>query len=500
MQPTKILKFLTLLISTSFLCAPSFGDGPICKNENRETISSLYETEDKAPVTLQETLERTYMQNATLDAARAGLRATDETVSQANADWRPSLSVEGAQSFQQVYPIESRRGPSHASTTGYTAQITQNIYKGGATEAQIGATESNVFGEKAGLFSTEQQVLLSAISAHATIIATQDIVKYQQDAVSFYKQFLQRTQARFEVGDEKASRADVEAAFADYEGAKGDLSSAIGNLETAKAQYFQIVASSPENLEPANILLALPETYTEVLEAAKANNPQITQARYKVEAAQYTVDLRIAGLLPVLGVVGSVGNDRRSGTVQPGNERHPKDTTLAARAVLDVPIYKQGIPSSEIRQAYQTLAQQKVNWVQAQREVEQAAKTAWENLIAARGTLKGYMAKVKAQEIAVEGKMEESNVGLATIVDVLFLQKDLVQAQIALVNAEKTLVTATYSVLQAMGSLMACSLKLNVNYYDPDAYYNEYKDAWIQFWQGEDLRYVKDEPCGPICR
>lgn len=499
MQPTKIFKILTLLISSSILCTPSFGGGPICKNENRESISSLYETEDNTPVTLQETLERTYMQNATLDAARAGLRATDETVSQANADWRPSLSVQGVQSFQHVYPIGGHRLRTRQGSTGYTAEVTQNIYKGGATEAQIGVTESNVSGEKAGLFSTEQQVLLSAIEAHATIIATQDIVKYRQDAVSFYKQFLERTQARFEVGDEKASRADVEAAFADYEGAKGDLSTAIGDLEAAKAKYFQIVASSPENLEPANILLELPETYTEVLEEAKANNPQITQARYKIEAAQYSVDLRIAGLLPVLGVVGSVGNDRRFGNRASQLEDHPKETTLAARAILDVPIYKQGIPSSEIRQAYQTLAQQKVNWVQAQREVEQAAKTAWENLIAARGALKGYMAQVKAGEIAAEGKMEEANVGLATIVDVLFVQKDLIAAQIALVNAEKNLITATYSVLQAMGSLMACSLKLNVNYYDPDVYYSEYKDAWIQFWQGEDLRYVKDEP-GPICK
>lgn len=501
MQPTKILKFLTLLISTSFLCAPSFGDGPICQNEDRETIGSLYETEDKAPVTLQETLERTYMQNATLDAARAGLRATDETVSQANADWRPSLSVEGVQSFQQINPINAhgRRLRTFEGSTGYTAEVLQNIYKGGATEAQIGVAESNVFGEKAGLFSTEQQVLLSAITAHAAIIANQDIVKYQQDAVSFYKKFLERTQARFEVGDEKASRADVEAAFAEYEGAKGDLSSAFGDLETSKAQYFQIVASSPENLEPANILLELPETYKEVLETALANNPQITQARYKVEAAQYNIDLQIAGLLPVLGVVGSVGNDRRFGK-NLGLEDHPKRTIVGGRAVLDVPIYKQGIPSSQIRQAYQTLAQQKISLVQTQRAVEEAAKTAWENLIAARGTLKGYMAKVKAQEIAVEGKMEEANVGLATIVDVLFVQKELIQAQIALVNAEKNLVTTTYSVLQAMGSLMAYSLKLNVNYYDPDAYYNEYKDAWIQFWQGDDLRYVKDEPYGPICR
>ena len=43
-----------------------------------------------------------------------------------------------------------------------------------------------------------------------------------------------------------------------------------------------------------------------------------------------------------------------------------------------------------------------------------------------------------------------------------------------------------------MGRLTARDLSLKVKYYDPDAYYNEYRDAWIQFWQGKDLRYVKD--------
>lgn len=490
MQHTKILKFLTVLISTSILFDPSFGAAPICKKECQETVKNPAEQENQTPVTLQETLERTYMQNATLDAARAGLRAEDENVSQANAEWRPSLSVEGRQNYQLVYPIQAhgRRSRSHFGSTGYVATIQQNIYQGGATDAQIGVSESNVFGAKAGLFSTEQQVLLSAITAHASVIAAQDIVKYWQDSVSFYKQFLDRTQAQFEVG--LISRPDVEASLAEYEGAKASLSSAIGDLETAKAQYFQIVASSPENLVPADILLELPETYQEALERAKASNPQITQAKYAVEAALYNVDLQISGLLPVLGVSGTVGNDRQFGT---GREDHPKETTLGAQATLTVPIYAQGIPNSKIRQAYQTLAQQKVNLVQAKREVEQAAKTAWEGLIAAREALKGYMAQVKAQEIAVEGKMEEVNVGLATTVDVLFLEQDLIKAQINLVNAEKTLITASYTVLQAMGDLMACSLKLNVKYYDPDAYYNEYKNAWIQFWQGEDLRYVKDE-------
>lgn len=501
MKHEHFLKLCALLVSTSFLCPAARGDvavspkdGSITTEKPCENSEQLCEKETQAPVTLRETLERTYMQNATLDAARAGLRAQDETVSQANADWRPSIGVEGFQKFSQVNPIGAPgRRRTHEHNTGYTAQITQNIYKGGLTDATIGQAESNVFAGKAGLFSTEQQILFNAVKAHADVIAKQDIVKYLQDDVSFYKLLLERTQARFEVGE--VGRTDVETALSKYEGAKGNLSTSIGELEAAKAAYTQIVACSPENLAPADIILPLPGTYEDVLCVAKENNPKITEALYALEAALYTVDMKIAGLLPTLGVAGHVGNNRAGGT-----RVTRKQTSLGADVTLEIPVYKQGIPSSQVRQAYQQVAQQKVNLVQTRRDVEQNAKTSWEALIAARGALKGYMAQVKAAEVAVEGAMEEMIVGAISVVDVTVLQTELIEAQIQLVNAQQRLITATYEVLQSMGSLMASVLKLNVTYYDPDAYYEEYKDAWIQFWQGEDMRYVKEEPCGPLCK
>lgn len=461
-----------------------------------ETTETPCAEQEKKPVTLQETLELTYMQNATLDAARAGLRVTAENVSIANADWRPSIGIEAFQNFRQVNPIDGHGTPrTHTFTTSYTATITQNIYKGGATDATIGQRESEFFAGKGGLFSTEQTVLLNAVTAHANVIATQDIVKYLQDSVSFYKTFLEETRARFEVGEK--GRTDVEAALSQYEQSKGDLSTAVGDLQAAKAAYLQIVGCPPDNLEPANIILELPETYDEALCIAQAQNPTIVEARYQLEAALYNVDIQLAGLLPVVDVSGNVGNDRQGGTGFPFVQ---KQTVLGGQVDLSVPIYRQGIPSAQVRQAYQAVSQSKVELVQTQRVVEQDARTAWENLIAARGALKGYLATVKAGELAVEGATAEVDVGEKSVIDVIVLQRDLIQAQIDLVRAQQTLITSSYAVLQAMGSLMASVLKLNVQYYDPDVYYEEYKDAWIKFWNLEDMRYVRFQPCTPLCK
>lgn len=490
MQHPKFFKFLIFLVSGSFLSTTSFGDNSpsICS----PLLCPPRDQENQEPVFLQETLERAYMQNSDLDAARAGLRVTDENVSQANAEWRPSLSVLGSQQHTQVYPIDAhgfaRR--THNSTTQYTATIAQNVFKGGGTVANIGVQESNVLAGKAGLFTTEQQTLITAIQAHTSILAGEAAVKYRKESLDFNKKNWEFADARFEVGE--GSRTDVEAARAQYESAKAELSNAIGVFESSIATYTRQVGSSPGKLAPANLILELPKCVEEALEVAKVRNPAIIQARYALEAANYNVNLQIAGLLPTVDVQGQVGNNRVGGT-QTGAVRHPKQTNLSFQAVVAVPLYAQGIPNSKVRQAYQQVAQQKILLVSAQRQVAEAVKIAWDNLVAVRESVKGFLAQVKAQELAVEGAVEEVNVGTKTMIDVIQLQQKLIDAQINLTNAQKTLIDSGYQVLQAMGRLTACDLRLRVQYYDPDAYYNEYKDAWIQFWQGKDLRYVKGE-------
>lgn len=482
MKNTKVLNGLILLLLTTSVGGVCYGAAPCSPQE-------VQQLQEKAGnVTLQETLERIYMQNTELDAARAGLRAEDENVSQANADWRPSLSVEGTQRQTLRYPIGSSRisGPrTRGSDTSYTAFITQNIYKGGATVATIGRAESNVLSGRANLFVTEQDTLLRGVQSHTSILANEAIVNYRKRSVEFYKKNLERSQARYEVGE--GSRTDVEASRGNYEGEKAKLSEAIGDLESDKARYLRQVGSPPGRLAPANLMVELPNVYEEALEVAKVQNPAIIAARYALEAAEYSVNVEIAGLLPTVDVEGNVGNDRQ-GT----DGVHRKHTNLAALATVSIPIYRQGIPSSRIRQAYQLVARSKVDLVGAQREVVQNVKIAWDDLIAARDAVKGFMAQVKAQELAVEGAYEEVNVGTKTVIDVLQLEETLIEAQINLATAQKELVDVGYRVLQAMGRLTARDMKLKVKYYDPDAYYNEYKNAWIQFWQGEDLRYVKD--------
>lgn len=493
MQQSQFFKNLTLLLAGVFLSEGAWAKAPISGVKKASLCQKGQgKKESTKPISLKETLERSYMGNADLDAARAGLRATDEDVATAYSDWRPSLSAEGGQNYVLTYPGKPF-SPSGNTVTTYGAALQQNIYKGGATVAGIGKAESDVSAGKAGLFVTEQKTLFAGVQAHTDIVAKEQILKFQENNKKFTESFLAQIRVQYEVGEK--SRTDVEIALGEYEKAKASLTTSIGALETAKATYKQLTGLAPGALSEGRLLINVPDTYEDALCIAKTRNPFIAQATYALKAAEYVVDLQISKLLPSLDVTGSVGGQHQQ-TEQPGigfvnpNIGRQKNASIGAK--LTVPIYLQGKPSAQVRQAYQNVGQAKVNLVGAQRGVEKNTRESWEILLVARENVKSILAQVKALELSVEGAVEEASVGLKSVIDVLLQQQRLVDAQVKLAEFQKSLVDANYQLLAAMGLMTACEMKLNVKTYDPDTYYNEYQNAWIQFWQGEDLRYVKD--------
>lgn len=457
---------------------------------------------------LQQTLEKTYMQNAELDATRAGLRATDESVSQAVSAWRPSLSVQGQQNVSWHRPMGSEinklrsgninKGKSYR--TGYNTTLSQNIFAGGGTVARTGQAKSNVMAGRFDLKATEQKVLLDAVDAHVTVVSAENIVAFRKKNAERLSKTFEETKARYEVG--LTSRAELLATEADFQGAKAEVVRAEGDLETARAAYLKQVGSQPKKLSLARVLIPLPKTYNEALALAQKNNPSLKQARFQIDAADYAVKIAGAALLPSVDLEGSVGNSRNKSysypdhiTAMDKDRPSQRSTEMSVTAAVTIPIYPGGgAVSSQVREAYQRRSQAKISYVQAQREIEQSIKSAWETVNATKEAITSLVAQVKAKQVAVEGVTEEMRVGLKNVLDVLKQEQDLIDSQETLVSAQRSYVISCYQLLSAVGQLNSQSLKLKVKYYEPEAYYDEHAGAWIKFWEGDDQRYVKGEP------
>jgi len=102
---------------------------------------------------LIEALSTTYNSNPDLLASRAILRQTDETLSQAVANWRPrvTLNVEYNKVEQDSYSVRST--PTFYALNGKftTLQMVQPIFRGGKTIAETKQAQSNIQAQRAQL-------------------------------------------------------------------------------------------------------------------------------------------------------------------------------------------------------------------------------------------------------------------------------------------------------------------------------------------------------------
>ena len=154
------------------------------------------------------------------------------------------------------------------------------------------------------------------------------------------------------------------------------------------------------------------------------------------------------------------------------------ETSATVSAQLTIPIYQGGLVSSQIRQAKQTLGQRQIEVDQARDQGRAAVSTAWAAREAARANVVGYDAQVRAARLALNGVIEERNVGQRTTLDVLNAQADVITAQILLVGAQRDEVVTSYTLASAVGRLSASRLKLSAQVYDPNEHFQAVKNKW----------------------
>ena len=123
-------------------------------------------------------------------------------------------------------------------------------------------------------------------------------------------------------------------------------------------------------------------------------------------------------------------------------------------------------------------------------QVRAAVTSAWTMYQAAQESVGANRELVSAAQLALNGVIEERNVGQRTTLDVLNAEQELLDARAARITALADLQIANYSLLSAMGLLTAEYLNLGIPTYDPEGYYNAVKNAPATSVQGKSLDRV----------
>jgi len=432
----------------------------------------------KVDFSLPEALGIAYETNPQLAAARAGLRATDETVAQANAKWRPTISATGTYAYNE-YKISGANGVK-TITHPLQAQVgfQQELFRGGRTYAEIGKAKANVRAARADLTATEQTVLLAAATAYMDVVRDIAIVNLRRHNVDVLRRQRDQTALEFKAGS--VTRTDVAQAEARLAGAQAALTAAEGQLAISRASFSRVIGRPAETLEDRPATPNLVPGTEEVAETAAAKgNPALVQAQEYERAASYAVDDAIGAMLPEVNLQGGYSYSQQSYASALGAGQVTQG--IGVQAQVNIPIYQGGAEQSAIRQAKQQHAQAQLNVSVTDRQVREAVSTAWNTYQAALANIASNEATAQSNEIAFNGVSKEQRVGGRTVLDVLNAQQELLNAQVAVVTSRRDATVAAFQVLAASGLLTAKSLNLKVPYYDPLDHYENNAAKWFGF-------------------
>ncbi|MCA1440156.1 TolC family outer membrane protein [Ensifer sp. IC4062] len=420
--------------------------------------------------TIAGAMAKAYANNPDLNAARAGLRATDEGVPIAKSGFRPQIAASATGTLTRTDIEKTGTRDFHSGQIGIS--ITQMIFDGFQTLNNVRAAESNVFSSRETLKANEIQILLAAAQAYANIARDQQVVSIRRQNLAFLREQLNASQARLEVGE--GTRTDVSQAEAELANAQSLLVSAIAQLKQSEAVYVQIVGVAPTGIrQPAPASKSMPRSLDQAVATGLRENPQILAAQYAVDSAGFQVKSAEGTMLPGVVLQGAV--TRNTGNAGQGLD----DTTASITARLEVPIYQGGAEYGQIRQAKEILGQQRILVDSARASVQQTVVSAYAQLDSALARITASRSQISAANLALEGVIEERKVGQRTTLDVLDSQQDVLDAQESLAAAQRDAVVASYSLLAAMGRLTVRTQGLAVAEYRSEEHYEAVKDKWF---------------------
>ncbi len=438
--------------------------------------------------TLADALTGAYNHSGLLDQNRALLRAADEDVASAAAALQPVLTWTATARRRYA---KSRSSSALFGTTvnrGYNNQVIVRLnaslllYDGGASAARINAARETVLAARAGLIGFEQLVLLRAVNAYMNLRQAGEIVALRQNNLRLLTQELRAARDRFEVGE--ITRTDVALAEARLAQARSGLATAEGQRLQAIEEYRNVVGKKPGRLAAPARVPKIDTNLDRAKGVAVRQHPAMLEVQHQVAAAEFDIQASEGAMSPTLTLEGTLGATNNLGTVTTNSDASVGVTAQGT-------IYQGGRLSSAVRRSMATRDAARAGLHITRHNIQQDVGNALADVSIASASLEASVRQIRAARVAFRGVREEATLGARTTLDVLDAEQELLDAEAARITAQTSQYIAAYTVLASLGQLTAKNLKLPVQEYDAEAYYNLVKDGVaVKSKQGQKLDRV----------
>lgn len=420
---------------------------------------------------LFKTLTSTYLDNKELNSQREKTKAVDETLIQSFSIFKPSISGSYSQNDilneGQRAPDGSSLSDSNFQTEKKSIKVEQKILQG-IPKSLAARTDVNIARQE--LKAVEQNVLLKAVDAYASILAAEKKLKITEDNLNLSDKQVELDKSRYERGAIKLS--DLAQSESSLAGAQAKFIRAQNDLLVNEQNFINIVGYKPDELNKINNLnLKLPQNIDEALKLASENNPDLLIAELKLKKSNYLLKDALEVFAPKASVSFEVSeNSDVSSTI---NERDQSQF----EAKVEIPIYSGGKNYSFYNEKRALKTSSELDFQDAKNTTKKNATNIWSEYQLKKSELALANSQVKAAEIAYEGIVQEYESGARDTLDVLSSRSLLLEASLNLADVEKEEILSRFKLLQVTGNLTASYLGLEAKINNPEDYL---KKNWIR--------------------
>lgn len=387
----------------------------------------------------------------TLAEANAGEAAAKARLDRARAESNPLLRVEGSYGVGRIdnggfFGITA----DNVSPLALQATAEMPIYAGGRVSSAIDQARG---GAEMARFAAEQarlQTIVQAVSTYTEVLTSRKLEARYGQLVSELVETERQAGLRFRAGDiasselaqARARKAEADAGFAQAQGRRS----------SAEAAYQRLTGQSLTG-KPAGDLAPLPElphvaaTLDEALDMARTSNPALRQAKAGVDVARAGVRSAKAEGMPTVGAFAEAAHVRDQ--FFPGYKADSVAVGVRGRWTL----WAGGRVSSQTRAADADLDASEARLRQADQMLEGMVIDAWQGLITARRMTEASRLRTDAAAEALRGTRLEARVGAKPTLAVLDAEREAIEAEAAMLQAEGMQTVAAWRLNALTGNI-----------------------------------------------
>lgn len=415
---------------------------------------------DAAAQTMNTELASLLVNNPRLKSSEKTLLGAGEAVKKSYAGYLPTALLSGDAGYQWIDSPTRRATPTFGSYSRgaqtSTITLTQNLFDGWKTTANIDSATAARDSTAAQHESTVQSLLLEGINAYHDLLRQSRLNGLAQDNV-------ETVQRQLELEDERVQRGggiavDVLLAKTRLQRAKERLVAFRNSLNDARARYMQVYGREPDTdslADPVPPIQFVPPSLEEAIRAAVDTNPSLQSASKQIVAADAKKRVSEADYLPKLDLVGKFNYEKNIDATIGLN----REASIMLKSTWE--LFSGFGTRASVAEATLQHAAAKDTALYAGRKVSEETRLAWNELQSTRERVQLLDNAVAIASEMFRSRRELRDTGKATALEVLDAENEVYSARIDYTNAAFDARRAVYKILNAMGRLTPDALGIN---------------------------------------